>query len=285
VTAILGGLGAAVMWATATILASRSSRLIGPFSVLAWVMLTGLVVTLPFVVASGVPSNLDGGSVAWLAVSGLGNVGGLLFEYAALRVGKVGIIAPIASTEGAIAAVLAVVAGESLTGAAAATLALIAGGVALASIAREDVHAEPTERHETRATVLAIGAALAFGFSLYATGRVSGSLPIAWALLPARVVGVVGVLLPLLATRRLRLTRPALPLVVGGGLCEVIGFASFALGARHGIAVSAVLASQFAALSALAAYVLFRERLQRIQLVGVTAIVAGVALLTVIQSS
>jgi drug/metabolite transporter (DMT)-like permease len=285
VTAILGGLGAAVMWATATILASRSSRLIGPFPVLAWVMLTGLVVTLPFVVASGVPSNLDRGNVGWLAVSGLGNVGGLLFEYAALRVGKVGIIAPIASTEGAIAAVLAVVAGESLTRAAAATLALIACGVALASIAREDVHAEPAERHQARATGLAIGAALAFGFSLYATGRVSGSLPIAWALLPARVVGVVGVLLPLLATRRLRLTRPALPLVVGGGLCEVLGFASFALGARHGIAVSAVLASQFAALSALAAYFLFRERLQRVQLVGVTAIIAGVALLTVIQSS
>ena len=103
--------------------------------------------------------------------------------------------------------------------------------------------------------------------------------------MPARVVGVVGVALPLLATRRLRLTRQAVPLVVGGGVCEVLGFASFALGARHGIAVSAVLASQFAALSALAAYVLFRERLQRVQLVGVTAIVAGVALLTVIQSA
>ena len=67
------------------------------------------------------------------------------------------------------------------------------------------------------------------------------------------------------------------------GLCEVAGFALFVVGARHGIAVSAVLASQFAAISALGAYVLFRERLARVQLAGVAAVVAGVAVLTALQ--
>ncbi len=64
----------------------------------------------------------------------------------------------------------------------------------------------------------------------------------------------------------------------------MIGVASFALGARHGLAVSAVLASQFAALSAVGAYVLFHERLTRVQLAGVAAIVFGVALLTALQA-
>jgi drug/metabolite transporter (DMT)-like permease len=64
----------------------------------------------------------------------------------------------------------------------------------------------------------------------------------------------------------------------------VAGFALFALGARHGIAVSAVLASQFAAISAIAAYVLFHERLARLQLAGVVAIVCGVTVLTVLQA-
>jgi len=102
--------------------------------------------------------------------------------------------------------------------------------------------------------------------------------------LPPRVAGVAVVALPLAARARLNLTRSALPLVVVGGLAEVAGFVSFTLGSRHGLAVSAVLASQFAAISAVFAYLVFRERLLRVQVVGVATIVAGVAALTVLQS-
>jgi drug/metabolite transporter (DMT)-like permease len=80
------------------------------------------------------------------------------------------------------------------------------------------------------------------------------------------------------------MTRRAAPLVVAAGLCEVLGFVSFTLGARHGIAVAAVLASQFAAIAAVAAYVLFGERLARVQIAGVAAIVAGVAVLSALQA-
>jgi drug/metabolite transporter (DMT)-like permease len=83
--------------------------------------------------------------------------------------------------------------------------------------------------------------------------------------------------LPLALTGRLRLTRAAAPLVVTGGVCEVLGFASFALGARDGLAVAAVLASQFAALAGLAAFLLFCERLSRMQLSGVAIVAVGVA--------
>jgi drug/metabolite transporter (DMT)-like permease len=72
--------------------------------------------------------------------------------------------------------------------------------------------------------------------------------------------------------------------VITAGLCEVGGFASYAVGARHGIAISAVLASQFAALAALAAYLLFRERITRLQLAGVVTIALGVAVLTALQA-
>ena len=71
---------------------------------------------------------------------------------------------------------------------------------------------------------------------------------------------------------------------MASGIAEVVGFASFAVGARHGVAVAAVLASQFAAIAAVAAYVLFQERLGRIQIVGVTTIVVGVAVLTWLQA-
>ena len=67
----------------------------------------------------------------------------------------------------------------------------------------------------------------------------------------------------------LRMTREALPLVLVAGVFEVAGFALFAFGSRHGIAVAAVLSSQFAAIAAIAAYMLFRERLSPVQLAGV----------------
>jgi drug/metabolite transporter (DMT)-like permease len=231
-------------------------------------------------VAGGIPDELGRRELGWLLVAGAGNVAGLLFSYAALRVGKVSIVGPISSTEGAIAAVLAILAGEAIGGGVAATLCIIVAGVVLAGIAPDgEAGGDPL-----RATLLAVGAAVCFGVSLYATARVSEALPLIWAVLPARVLGVAVVALPLLAMRRIRITRRALPLVVVSGLCEVSGFASFALGSRHGIAVAAVLASQFAAVAAVAAYVLFHERLTRLQLTGVVAIAVGVAVLTGLQA-
>jgi len=43
VIAVLGGLGAALCWATGTVSAARASRLVGARSVLNWVMIVGFV--------------------------------------------------------------------------------------------------------------------------------------------------------------------------------------------------------------------------------------------------
>ena len=66
-----------------------------------------------------------------LRASGLGNAVGLLLEYTALRRGKVGIVTPVTSTEGAIAAVLAVATGEALGLPSAVILAIVALGIVL----------------------------------------------------------------------------------------------------------------------------------------------------------
>jgi drug/metabolite transporter (DMT)-like permease len=278
---ILGGLGAAVAWAGSTLCASRASREIGAFSLLAWVMGVGMLIAGPAVALTGIPAAMDARVAGWLVVSGAGNVVGLLLSYNALRIGKVGLVAPITSSEGAVAAVLAVIAGERLAPGVGATLGIVVIGIVLAGAA-------PSEhglgrRADIRAATLASLAALSFGVGIYATARVGQQIGIAWALLPSRGLGVLAVSLPLALTSRLRLTRRALPLVVVAGICEVVGFASYTVGARHGLAVSAVLASQFAALAALTGFVLFRERLGRVQLAGVVAIVAGVSALSALQ--
>jgi drug/metabolite transporter (DMT)-like permease len=278
VIAIIGGLGAAFAWAATTLCSTRASRTIGAMPTLGWVMLVGLVPTIPAVlVAGGDPP--QGSSLGWLAASGFGNVAGLALVYAAVRRGKIGIVAPIASTEGAVAALLAVALGEQLSPGVGAALGIVVVGVVLAAAARG------TEGRTSPVAIgLACGAALAFGVSIYATGRVSQELSIAWAILPARVVGAVLITLPLAATRRLRLTRSAAPFVVATGLAEVAGFACYAVGARHGIAIAAVLASQFAALSAIGAYIFFRERLSRVQIAGIVVIAVGVAVLSALRA-
>lgn len=280
--AVIGGLGAALAWATATLCATRATRLIGAPSVLAWVMLTGFVITVPWAAVEGVP-DFDGEVIALLLVGGLGNSIGLLFAYSGLKISKVGIVAPIVSTEGAIAAVIAVAAGEQLAPGTGVVLVVIAVGVVLAGISRESADAGSGPR-DARAGLFGLAAALSFGASVYAIGHVSSGLPVAWAVLPPRAVGVLLIALPLAATARLVLTREALPLVLVAGIAEVVGFASFALGARHGIAVSAVVGSQFAAVAAVAAYFVFGERLTRVQIVGVVAIASGVAILSALQA-
>jgi drug/metabolite transporter (DMT)-like permease len=280
--AILGGLGAAVAWTVAIVCSSRSSRVIGPAPVVAWVMLVGLVITVPLAAPTGIPHGLDGRPALWLALSAGGNVAGLLLVYAAIRVGQVALVAPLISTEGAIAALIAIVAGESVAPAAAGAITMIAVGVALSSIPVDEVGAV-ADANPMRAPMLALGGAMFFGVSLYATARAGGALPWPWVVLSARLVGAVAVALPLACRGRLVLKRRVVPLVLASGLCEVLGFYAYIAGSQHGIAITAVLASQSAPLAVIAGYVLFRERLARTQLTGVAVVVLGVTLLSALR--
>jgi uncharacterized membrane protein len=280
---VLAGLGAASAWALTTICYSQAARTLAPLSVLALVLAVGFVLTAPAVLVAGVPEELDADAVALLAIAGSANVAGLFLVVSALRIGKVGIVAPIVSTEGAVAAVIAVLAGETIAPGAGAMLAVIVAGIAVASVSR-DVGEGGTPRRPFPAATLAIVAALSFGLSLFATGRVSEDLPLVWALIPARAIGVVFLTLPLLVVGRLQIDRSALPAVVVAGVAEVVGFAFYALGARDSIAVSAVLASQFGVLAGIAAYFLFGERLTRVQMMGIAFVAAGVAVLAWLQA-
>ena len=296
--AILGGLGAAAAWALSTLSSSRSSRLIDPASVVAWMMLVGLVITVPAAAASGLPARLGAGSGAWLVASGVGNVVGLVLTYRALRVGQVALVAPLVSTEGAVAAVIAVIAGEPVAAGVAVTLVAVVVGVCLASApdrrraadspaqasAPDRTRAADTPSHPTHAVVLAMAAALAFGASLYATARAGAELPVSWVVLSARAIGAVALALPLAISGRLEITRPAVPFVVTSGVCEVLGFYSYTTGSRHGIAVAAVLASQVGGLAAVGGYFLFDERLSRKRTLGVCTMLAGVAVLSALRA-
>ncbi len=286
--AVIGGLAAALAWAGSSLCSSRSSRLADPRAVVAGMMLVGLLICVPIAAAEGVPAGLHRTAWAWLALAGGGNVGGLLLTYAAFQRGQVSLVLPLVSTEGAVAALIAVLAGESLSSAAAAALVIATAGVCMASTRPAATPAlgtasgeQPHAEHHFRVVALALSAALLFGGSLYGTARAGGELPAAWVVLSARLIGSVALALPLMLSGRLRLPGRALPLVVASGVCEVLGFFVYTLGSRHGIAITAVLSSQFSTFAVIGSYVLFGERLGRLQLAGVCTVIVGVSVLSV----
>jgi len=286
VIAIVGGLGAALCWAVAVLATARASREIGAWSTLAGVMTVGLVVTVPLIALGGGTAQIGTTELAIMAVIGLANVGGLLLAYTALRGGHVSVVAPILSTEGAIGALIAVVAGEQLAPGSGPILAAIVVGVVLASREREGgamVGSLPKDS-TIRTAALALGAATAFGANIYFVGVLGGALPAIWTALPARLLGTLAVAIPLVIFGRFRMTRRALPFVVIVGLAEVAGVVSLAIGAQESIAVASVMASQFAAIAVIAAVAFLGERVTRSQAFGIALIALGVAALTVLSA-
>src|SRR5687768_17387731 len=284
--------------------------MIGSRVVLAWVMIIGTIVGLPLALATGVPREIDPGILGLVLLAGVCYSAGLYATYKALTIGKVSIVAPIVATEGAVGALIAVALGDPLSLVAALLLAVIAGGVVLSAIeparpdvpagdielaadaldgpARDDARARIADHAvlladdaaRTRRTVLySVAGALIFGVGLVAAGNAATLLAPIWVAVGARFVGLAVVTLPLVVQGRLVLTRQALPLVVVAGICEILGSTASAWGSTHSIPITAVLGSQFAAIAAVVAFLLFGERLSRTQVAGVLLIVGGVTAL------
>ncbi|MFZ0040032.1 MAG: DMT family transporter [Solirubrobacteraceae bacterium] len=296
--AVLGGLGAAIVWAVGSIGASRAARQQGSLLTLAWVMLIGLgLVTLVLPFSRG--ASLSPASVLWLLVGGTGNVAGLLLMYHALRGGQMSVVMPIVTTEGGIAALIAIVAGQSVSATRAAALITTVVGVVMTAISRRPSTKQPVGRPpaddglpvaqahsngDRRPAAWASLGALCFGAGLYGVGRAGAVLPAAWAVMPPRVVGVLAVTVPLALTGRLRSPHGAGRWLLLSGVCEVVGFFAYTWGARHGIAVAAVLATLAGAFSAGIGRLLFDERLRATQVVGVILIIVGVCSLSSLAS-
>jgi drug/metabolite transporter (DMT)-like permease len=68
------------------------------------------------------------------------------------------------------------------------------------------------------------------------------------------------------------------------GLAEVAGIATYAIGSRDSAPIASVIASQFAGIAAVAAFILFGERLGRVQVIGVVVIAVGVAALAAVRA-
>lgn len=298
-TAVVGGLGAAIIWAIGSVGASRAARGVGSVLTLAWVMLIGLLLLggiLPF---SGAVS-LSGSTIVWLVLAGAGSVGGLLLMYQALRIGYLGVVMPIVTSEGGITALIAIAAGQSVRPGTAAALAVIVVGVLLTAGSARTTSSAPSAATPSRisddhvanspadggrrAAGWASLAALSFGVALYATGRAGAVLPAAWAVLPPRAVGVIAVTIPLALSGRLWWPHACAGWLLLSGVCEVGGYFAYAVAARNSIAVAAILSTLAGTIAASIGRLLLGERLRPRQLAGIGVIFLGVAAVSALNN-
>ena len=161
-------------------------------------------------------------------------------------------------------------------------LAVIAVGVVLAAlerptvdeIRRPDADGQRDLAHPQRAILLAIAAA---GGVLHRPRAVRAPrrrrVPPAWVIVASRTVGVLLIVLPLVLTAPVPTQRPAVPLVVlSPASWRPFGWGVYVVAATTGIAVAAVLSSQFAGIAAIGGFLLFGERLRRLQVAGVVIV-------------
>jgi drug/metabolite transporter (DMT)-like permease len=280
VIAVFGGLIAAAAWGCSTIFASRSSRQIGAESTLGWVGIGGAIVITPVALVYGIKPGTEWTDWALVVVGAAGSVIGLRFTYKALSQGKVGVVVAITSTEGAIAAAIAFALGAPFGLLAGVGIMLATLGVAAVGLGRHTGDSAEAVRDSRKAAVNASVAAAVFGSSLYVSGDVAARVGPPWVVMGARWLGILTMAVPQLARGKFSAARPAVYFALAAGGLESCGFLGFLWGAEANIGIAAVVATQYATIATLISWVVLRERLSRVQLGGIAAVVVGVILLS-----
>jgi drug/metabolite transporter (DMT)-like permease len=276
------GASAALCWGVVDVAIALLARR-APFVSVAFVVQgASLAVLAGLAVALGEGLHLSAGQ--WVAVAGLGPVGtaAYLAFYRALQLGPIAIVSPIASANGAVVVVLAVVLlGDALSGTQALGAGVVVCCVVLAAVeVGERVPARPVDGDGVRLAVLAT---VMFGGYLFAL--VALAEPLGW-LLPILLTRMTG--LPLLAAivarrreRPWRLLGPgALALACSVGWLESAGFLLFNRGAEIGqAALTSAAAATYPLVPVACGLLLLHERLRTYQAVGIAGVLAGMTLL------
>jgi drug/metabolite transporter (DMT)-like permease len=230
------------------------------------------VAVLPFV-----PSVFRASDLPWGILAGIGGAVGIGALYAALAIGRMGIVSPITAVVGAsvpVAVGLALGERPSLLELAGVALAFVAVALvsANADTLRPSIH-EP-------GLGLALISGLGIGISLTALSR--GGHGVGLALLgPTRVVSVLLLLAWAFARREsLRPATGSLPTILGAGALDMGANVLYVLATQRGmLAIVAVITSLYPASTVFLARIFLREKLTSLQWIGVACAAGGVVMI------
>jgi drug/metabolite transporter (DMT)-like permease len=277
---VLGTLSA-ITWGLADVFVTYVSRWAGFFKTLLLSQIFGLALLVVVAVAV---DELPGPSTAQvLALVALGPVAVAAYAgfYRALELGPIAIVSPIASANGAVVVLLAVlVLGESLTAMQALGCFLVLGFIVLA--AREpDAESGAGNASGIR---LALIASIAFGGYLFVLATMSDDLGWLVPVLIARSVTVA--IVAAVAVARPPPSRGALGRIgvlgcVAAGLLDATGYLAYNRGGEIGeVAITSAAASAYPVIPILVGLFALRERIAWHQLVGVGGVLCGMVVLS-----
>jgi drug/metabolite transporter (DMT)-like permease len=269
------GLGSSVAWGISDFLGGLQSRRISALTVLLVSQPVGLVLALAVALAFGGDS-LGARDAAIAAGAGAAAVLALGAFDRAMALGSVTVVATI----GALGVLVPVAAGvvQGDRPALVQVVGAAAGLVGVLLVAREP---DPEWRAAGRAAVgLAAVAALGFGLFFLGLDAAAGDRP-TWTVVAARVGGVATLFVAAAVARpSMRIESSMLSPLLAIGFFDVLANSLFAVATNHGLlSLVAVAGSLYSAVTVLLARFVLGERLARIQLCGVVAALAGVALI------
>lgn len=270
--AVVLALVSSLMWGSADFLGGLRSRTLPALAVVAASQACGLVAIGVVAVATGAGQG-SAAWVPWAVASGVVGTTALVCFYAALGSGTMGVVSPIAALGTVVPVLIGVVQGERPTSLTVAGLALALVGAVAAS------GPELRGQAGARPVVLAALAGVGFGLALVFIERGSRADAV-MTLTGMRATSVTVFVVVAIVVRSLGGLAPRdLPSLALVGVGDVGANLTFALASQRGfLSITAVLGSLYPVVTVLLARLVLHERLTRIQLMGVSAALAGVAL-------
>jgi drug/metabolite transporter (DMT)-like permease len=267
-------LGASASWGFGDFLGGVKSRTLHPLAILAVSQPVGLAV-LGVVVAVRATAP-PGADVAWAAPAAVVGTIGLAAFYRGMAVGAISIVAPIAGAGAAIPVLVGVLRGDRPSLLQGVGFAAAIAGVVLTSWERR-----PDQPRFAAGAGFGLISMVAFGCYFVFLHQASGD-DFLWPAFLFRVVSTSLVWVALLVL------RPAVHGVGGAflmlaliGLLDTGGNTLYAAASSYGaLSVTAVLASLYPVVTVLLARYRLRERVHRLQEVGIALTVAGIVLVS-----
>ena len=212
------------------------------------------------------------------AIAGAMGLLGLVCFYTALATGQMGIVAPISSLSAVVPVTIGLVQGEQPSTMQLAGIVLALIGVILASGPELNGKVDP------RPVLLALFAAVTFGFCVYfmAIGaRINPTMTVT----AMRAIQVSIVIALLLVIRNLGgLVKRDIPMLATIGASDAGANVLYTFAASLGLlSVVSVLGSLYPIVTVLLAWWIHKERLMRVQYIGIAITFSGVALLALGQ--
>jgi drug/metabolite transporter (DMT)-like permease len=267
-----------ILWGTSDFEGGRLSKKHAPLAVLGFSQVLGLIFGIVLMLVSGAWSAQALGSGGYLVpgiIAGIFGYFGLFCLYAGLSTGRMGVVSPISSMGAIVPLTYALINGDKLSTITSIGVVLALVGVFCAS------GPELSQGLPLKPLLLAIGAALGFGTALTSMSIGSQSSALMTMVSMRGTTFFVTIAIALKFRTMGGFTKKEYPSLIFIGVADFLANVLLGVACTKGlVSIAMVLGSLFPIATALLAFKFLRERLQKVQYVGIALAVAGVALIS-----